>query len=235
MSHSRALPVSVINHNTVIPKNNERYHETFNTVIMPRDLVYKITSITCKIDTTSLWNIRAMNVVKVQMLSGYEMVYNVGPGYYSITELCRAIADSIQVDDVNRAYLNSDVATAVDLSGAPDYTSILKLEGVVGGSNVAASEPYDITNGMSVIRVYSSINAQTFGLKSPLIDNLIHVSMGLNNMITWDDLAIDVIEQSNLDYIDWILTDANDRPISLNSNVYISFTISCYTSSVKNG
>ena len=227
--------MSVINHNTVIPKNNERYHETFNTVIMPRDLVYKITSITCKIDTTSLWNIRAMNVVKVQMLSGYEMVYNVGPGYYSITELCRAIADSIQVDDVNRAYLNSDVATAVDLSGAPDYTSILKLEGVVGGSNVAASEPYDITNGMSVIRVYSSINAQTFGLKSPLIDNLIHVSMGLNNMITWDDLAIDVIEQSNLDYIDWVLTDANDRPISLNSNVYISFTISCYTSSVKNG
>ena len=233
MSHNRALPVSVINHNTVIPKNNERYHETFNTVIMPRDLVYKITSITCKIDTTSLWNIRAMNVVKVQMLSGFEMVYNVGPGYYSITELCRAIADSIQVDDVNRAHLNSDVATAVDLSGAPDYTSILKLEGVVGGSNVAASEPYDITNGMSVIRVYSSINAQTFGLKSPLIDNLIHVSMGLNNMITWDNLSIDVIEQSNLDYIDWVLTDANDRPISLNSNVYISFTISCYSKETK--
>ena len=233
MSHSRALPVSVINHNTVIPKNNERYHETFNTVIMPRDLVYKITSITCKIDTTSLWNIRAMNVVKVQMLSGYEMVYNVGPGYYSITELCRAIADSIQVDDVNRAYLNSDVATAVDLSGAPDYTSILKLEGVVGGSNVAASEPYDITNGMSVIRVYSSINAQTFGLKSPLIDNLIHVSMGLNNMITWDDLSIDVIEQSNLDYINWVLTDAKDRPISLNSNVHISFTISCCSKEKK--
>ena len=65
------------------------------------------------------------------MLSGFEMVYNVGPGYYSITELCRAIADSIQIDDVNQAYLNSDVATAVDLSGAPDYTSILKLEGVV--------------------------------------------------------------------------------------------------------
>ena len=94
---------------------------------------------------------------------------------------------------------------------------------------------YDITNGMSVIRVYSSINAQTFGLKSPLIDNLIHVSMGLNNMITWDNLSIDVIEQSNLDSIDWVLTDANDRPISLNSNVYISFTISCYTPSVKNG
>ena len=160
MSHSRALPVSVINHNTVIPKNNERYHETFNTVIMPRDLVYKITSITCKIDTTSLWNVRSLNVVKVQMLSGFEMVYNVGPGYYSITELCRAIADSIQVDDVNRAYLNSDVATAVDLSGAPDYTSILKLEGVVEAGMVA-TEHYDITNGMSVIRVYQCANIRS--------------------------------------------------------------------------
>ena len=47
-----------------------------------------------------------------------------------------------------------------------------------------ANEPYDITNGLSVIRVYSSINAQTFGLNSSLIDNLIHVSMGLNNR-TW--------------------------------------------------
>ena len=74
---------------------------------------------------------------------------------------------------------------------------------------------------MSVIRVYSSINVQTFGPKSPLIDNLIHVSRGLNNMITWDNLSIDVIEQSNLDSIDWVLTDANGRPISLNSNVYI--------------
>ena len=64
-SYSRSYPVDVINHNTIIPKNNARYHETFNTVIMPRDNVYKITSITCKINTTSLWNILAMNVVKV--------------------------------------------------------------------------------------------------------------------------------------------------------------------------
>ena len=47
--------------------------------------------------------------------------------------------------------------------------------------------------------------------------------------MTWDNLSIDVIEQSNLDSIDWVLTDTNDNSISLNSNVYISFTISCYT------
>ena len=230
---NRSYPVSVINHNTIIPKNNARYRESFNTVIMPRDNVYKITSITCKIDTTSLWNIRSTNVVKVVNNQGYEMIYNVAAGYYTIDELCNAIADSIAINDDNQAYVVSDNAQSVDLSGASDIANILRLEGVLSPPAVA-TEPYDITNGMSVIRVYSSINAQTFGLKSPLIDNLIHVSMGLNNMISWDNLSIDVIEQSNLDTIDWTLTDANDNPISLNSNVYISFTISCY-SKVKNG
>lgn len=69
---------------------------------------------------------------------------------------------------------------------------------------------------------------QTFGIKSSLIDNLIHVSIGLNNIITIDNLNIDVIDQSNLDSIEWLITDMNDNPISLNSNVYVSFTISCY-------
>ena len=52
--------------------------------------------------------------------------------------------------------------------------------------------------------------------------------------MTCNNLSIDVIEQSNLDSIDYVLTDANDNPISLNSNVYILLTISCYTKE-KNG
>ena len=104
---SRALPVSVINHNTVIPKNNERYHETFNTVIMPRDNVYKITSITCKIYTTSLRNILAMNIVKVLNSQGYEMIYNIGASYYTTDELCNAIAGSIAINDNSQAYVVS--------------------------------------------------------------------------------------------------------------------------------
>ena len=69
---------------------------------------------------------------------------------------------------------------------------------------------------------------QTFGIKSSLIDNLIHVSIGLNNIITLDNLSIDVIKQSNLDYIEWNITDMYGNEISLNSNVYVSFTISVY-------
>lgn len=39
---------------------------------------------------------------------------------------------------------------------------------------------------------------------------------------------IDGIDQSKLDSIEWLITDMNDNPISLNSNVYVSFIISCY-------
>ena len=155
------------------------------------------------------------------------MIYNVNEGYYTINKLCNAIASSIAINDKNLAYMSSN-CESIDLNGTSDIANIFRLEQKVHSTDSCASESFDITNGQSMIRIYSSINAQTFGLKSPLIDNLIHVSMGLNNMITWDNLSIDVINQPNLDSIEWVLTDANDNPISLNSNVYISFTISCY-------
>ena len=139
---NRSDPVSMTNPNTIIDKNNARYHETFNTVIMPRDNVYKITSITCKIDTTFLWNIRAMNVVKVKNKQGYEMIYNVGTGYYAIDELCNAIVGSIAINDNNQAYMVGENAQSVDLSGASDTANILKLEGFLTPTTVA-SKPYE--------------------------------------------------------------------------------------------
>ena len=78
---------------------------------MPRDIqyrdksldkVYKITSITCFIDTTSLWNIRSMNVVKVVNKQGYEMITNVSAGYFTINELCPAIARSFAINKNNQ-------------------------------------------------------------------------------------------------------------------------------------
>ena len=107
MNRSRSYPVSVINHNTIISKNNARYHETFNTVIMPLDNVHKITFITCKIDTTSFWKIRARTVVKVINNQVYEMIYNVCAGYYMIDELCNAIPGSITISENNQAYVVS--------------------------------------------------------------------------------------------------------------------------------
>ena len=222
-------PVSIINHNTIIPKNSSRYRESFNTVILPKDNIYKITSITCKIDTTSLWNIRKTNIVRVVNNKGQNMTYHVMGGYYTIDDLCNSIAKTINVNEDNLAYVTSN-CESVDLTDAPDVAKILKMEERLYSydGEVHTNEPYDITNGQGVIRIYSSIMKQTFGIKSSLIDNLIHVSIGLNNIITMDNLNIDVIDQSNLDSIEWLITDMNDNPISLNSNVYVSFTISCY-------
>ena len=222
-------PVSIINHNTIIPKNNSRYRESFNTVILPKDNIYKITSITCKIDTTSLWNIRKTNIVRMVNNKGQNMTYHIVGGYYTIDDLCNSVAKTIDVNEDNLAYVTSN-CECVDLSDAPDVAKILKMEERLYSydGEVYTNEPYDITNGQGVIRIYSSIMKQTFGIKSSLIDNLIHVSIGLNNIITIDNLNIDVIDQSNLDSIEWLITDMNDNPISLNSNVYVSFTISCY-------
>lgn len=222
-------PVSIINHNTIIPKNNSRFRESFNTVILPKDNVYKITSITCKIDTTSLWNIRNTNIVRMVNNQGQNMTYYIVGGYYTIDDLCNSIAKTVDINDENLAYVTSN-CECVDLSDAPDVANILKMEKKVYryDGKIYTTEPYDITNGQGVIRIYSSIMKQTFGIKSSLIDNLIHVSIGLNNIITMNNLNIDVIDQANLDSIEWLITDMNDNPISLNSNVYVSFTISCY-------
>ena len=55
------------------------------------------------------------------------------------------------------------------------------------------------------------------------------MSIGLNNIVTIDNLNIDVIDQSNLDSIEWRVTDMNNNEIALNSNVYVSFTITCFS------
>lgn len=220
-------PVSIINHNTIIPKNVGRYRESFNTVTLPKNNIYKITSITCKIDTTSLWNIRQTNLLKVVNSSDQSVYLTVNGGYYSVDTLCEAAAKCIAIDSNNLAYVTSG-CKSIDFTDAPDFCNIFHFEKKVYVPNEKVSEVYDIANGLGVIKVYSSIMRQTFGIKSSFIDNLIHVSIGLNNIVSIDNLNIDVIDQSNLDSIEWLITDMNDNPITLNSNVYVSFTITCF-------
>ena len=111
---------------------------------MPRDLVYKITSFIFNIDTASLWNIRAMNAVKVVNNQGYEMIYNVGASYYTIDELYNAIAGSIAINENNHAYVVSENAQWVDLSGASDIANILKLEGLLAPTTITTEPNEDI-------------------------------------------------------------------------------------------
>lgn len=220
-------PVSIINHNTVIPKNTGRYRETFNTVVLPKNNTYKITSITCKIDTTSLWNIRQTNVIKMVNTQNQTVNLSVTGGYFDIDSLCEATGKCVAIDSENLAYITSN-CKSIDFSDAPDFANMFRFERKNYNTGDKATEVYDVTNGLGVVKIYSSIMKQTFGIKSSFIDNLIHVSTGLNNIVSIDNLNIDVIEQSNLDSIEWLITDMNDKPITLNSNVYVSFTITCY-------
>lgn len=220
-------PVSIINHNTVIPKNTGRYRETFNTVVLPKNNTYKITSITCKIDTTSLWNIRQTNVIKMVNTQNQTVNLSVTGGYFDIDSLCEATGKCVAIDSENLAYITSN-CKSIDFSDAPDFANMFRFERKSYNTGDKATEVYDVTNGLGVVKIYSSIMKQTFGIKSSFIDNLIHVSTGLNNIVSIDNLSIDVIEQSNLDSIEWLITDMNDKPITLNSNVYVSFTITCY-------
>lgn len=220
------LPISIINHNSIIPKNKSRYRESFNTIVLPKGHTYKITSVTCKIDTTSLWNIQKENIVSVINSNNQSIQYVIHPGYYTLDELINCLAKTIQVNDNNTAYVNTK---QIDLSRSPDVANIFHMkQKIYLKDETGGTAPFDISNGLSVIKIYSSIMQQTFGIKSSLIDNLIHVSTGLNNICSYDNLDINVVNQSNLDYIEWELRDMNDNPIKVNSNVYVSFTISVY-------
>lgn len=220
------LPISIINHNSIIPKNKSRYRESFNTIVLPKGHTYKITSVTCKIDTTSLWNIQKENVVSVINSNNQSIQYVIHPGYYTLDELINCLAKTIQVNENNTAYVNTK---QIDLSRSPDVANIFHMkQKIYLKDETGGTAPFDISNGLSVIKIYSSIMQQTFGIKSSLIDNLIHVSTGLNNICSYDNLDINVVDQSNLDYIEWELRDMNDNPIKVNSNVYVSFTISVY-------
>ena len=70
------------------------------------------------------------------------MITNVGTGYYTIDELCNAMADSIAINDNNQTYMVSENTQSVDMSGASDIANILKLEDLLVPSAVT-SEPYE--------------------------------------------------------------------------------------------
>ena len=119
------LPISIINHNSIIPKNHSRYRESFNTIVLPKGHIYKITSVTCKIDTTSLWNIQKENLVDVINSNNQSIQYVIHPGYYTLDELINCLAKTIQVNENNTAYVNTK---QIDLSRAADVANIFHMK-----------------------------------------------------------------------------------------------------------
>jgi len=220
-----SLPVNIINHTSVIPHNSSSYHETFDKIYLNKEYVYKISSISVKIDTCSLWNIRTTNIVTYVNNSSQTVTVSIIPGYYSVLQLTQLLL-IITVSN-NRASVNN-TCTSCNMSSAPDIANIFKLYGDNIATGTTASEPVDVTNATSVIKLYSSLMQQTFGIKSSFCDCIIHSSMGLNNITEYNNLDISVSTNPNLSYINWALCDANDNAISLNTPVYINWTVSVF-------
>ena len=126
----------------------------------------------------------------------------------------------------------------IDFTNAPEIQSILGFQSSVLQKGLDNPRRYFLSRTCKEIVVTNGTTRYVLSIPTDYYTYLEFIeavnSDELGEGMTWDNLSIDVIEQSNLDSIDCVLMDANDNPISLNSNVYISFTISCYTKE-KNG
>lgn len=210
------LPISVISHQTTIPANTPDFMEVFEKVEFPNRDLYdlRITNINVSVDTTALYNITSTNKLVASK------TYTIEAGYYT-TESILDMIDCISIDSNN--YTNT--------TSTLNFTDAHDLQVIFGYDNVTSSgksqRPFDITRGRNVIKIYSSVMKQSIENEmSTLCDCFIYATMGLYNNINFDCLSIPVEEFSTLEKIQWNLCDKNEEPLSIDSPVYISFTIS---------
>ena len=89
-----------------------------------------------------------------------------------------------------------------------------------GKYNVVA----DITGGLNIIKIYSNI-VKDYKVTTSLIDVPIYVSMGLDNVLSRNNLGIPIFIPNNTTHLKFYLTDIYDEIITLNQPVYINIVI----------
>ena len=82
----------------------------------------------------------------------------------------------------------------------------------------------DITGGLNIIKIYSNI-VKDYKVTTSLIDIPIYVSMGLDNVISRNNLGIPCYIPNNTTHLKFYLTDIYDEIITLNQPVYINIVI----------
>lgn len=211
------LPISVISHQTTIPANTPDYMEVFDKVEFPNRDLYdlRITNINVSVDTTALYNITSTNKLVVA-----DKTYTIEAGYYTTDSILNVI-DCVTIDSNN--YTNT--------TSTLNFTDAHDLQVIFGYNNLNATgksnKHFDITRGRNVIKIYSSVMKQSVENEmSTLCDCFIYATMGLYNNINFDCLSIPVDNFSTLEKIEWNIRDKNDEVLSIDSPVYISFTIS---------
>ena len=82
----------------------------------------------------------------------------------------------------------------------------------------------DITGGLNIIKIYSNI-VKDYKVTTSLIDIPIYVSMGLDNVISRNNLGIPCYIPNNTTHLKFYLTDIYDEIITLNQPVYLNIVI----------
>jgi len=197
-----------------IPRNTEIHYQTIDATSMDvsNNSNQIIDNIVASIDTTSLYNIREKNIVGDVTINA---------GYYPIEKLQTLLSKYFTITNSSVTALQD-----VDLSNAKSLQRILfhtnNLERVSSGyvSHIAP----DITGGLSVIKIWSNI-IKDYKVNTSLIDIPIYVSMGLDNVISRNNLNIPCYIPNNTRLIKFYMTDIYDDLITLSQPVYINIVI----------
>jgi len=195
-----------------IPRNSEIYYQEFDPINIDTGGNQVINNIVCSIDTTSLYNIREVNKIGD---------VTINPGYYPISKLSNLLSNYFTITD-------SSVTTkqSVDLSNAPSLQKILfhsnNIQRVENGYTINISP--DESGGLSIIKIYSNI-VKDYKVTTSLIDIPIYVSMGLDNVISRNNLNIPCYISNNTTLIKFYMTDIYDDIISLSQPVYLNIVI----------
>lgn len=206
---------SVYTHITKIPRNQTDYFsETINQLSLPSNYTHDIfiSGLSVTIDTTSLYNIREENNVSGIILR---------PGYYKIDSLRSILEGILEINETHTKILIN-----ADFTDAPSIKRIFFIENNIVDSGTIINKRYDISGGFSVLRIYSSMVDTTYN-KNSLIDVPIYCSIGLDNTLNLTNLAIPVNIPYNCKYISFWVRDLYDNPVALNSDIFISWTITC--------
>ncbi len=196
-----------------IPRYTDVYYQKFDPINIDNGGEQVINNIVCSIDTTSLYNIRETNKIGTDVI-----IY---PGYYSVSKLSTLLSNYFTITDHSVTALQD-----VDLSQAPSLQKILfhtnNLQRVV--KNYTINIAPDESGGLSVIKIYSNI-VKDYKVTTSLIDIPIYVSIGLDNVISRNNLNIPCYIPNNTTMIKFYMTDIYDDIINLSQPVYLNIVI----------
>ncbi len=195
-----------------IPRYTDVYYQKFDPINIDNGNEQVINNIVCSIDTTSLYNIRETNTI------GDVVIHH---GYYPISKLSTLLSNYFTITDSSVT-----VKQDVDLSQAPSIQKILfhtnNLQRVV--KNYTINIAPDESGGLSVIKIFSNI-VKDYKVTTSLIDIPIYVSIGLDNVISRNNLNIPCYIPNNTTMIKFYMTDIYDDIISLSQPVYLNIVI----------